>query len=65
MELVIFADDTNLFFSDKDKSLLMKKIEHDLSTLVDWFRSIQLSLNVKKTSYMLFSTHQEINIDIE
>lgn len=66
MELVIFADDTNLFFSDKDKSLLMKKIKHDLSTLVDWFRSNQLSLNVKKTNYILFSRHkEEINIDIE
>ena len=61
MELVIFADDTNLFFSDKDKSQLRKKIKHDLSTLVEWFRSNQLSLNVKKTNYMLFSRHKEKN----
>ena len=66
MELVIFADDTNLFLTDKDKNQLRKNIKHDLSTLVEWFRSNQLSLNVKKTNYMLFSRHkEEINIDIE
>lgn len=44
----------------------MEKIKHDLSTLVDWFRRHQLSLNVQKTNYILFSIHkEEINIDIE
>ena len=49
-----FADDTNLLGSDKKLKSLKKKINKDLEYLFDWLCANRLSLNTKKTEFILF-----------
>ena len=50
----MFADHTNLFFSNTDLNLLYKMINDELSVISNWFKINKLSLNIKKTNYILF-----------
>jgi Reverse transcriptase (RNA-dependent DNA polymerase) len=63
LKFILFADDTNLFHSHKDAFELMKSINIELSKLSDWFRANKLSLNVKKTNYILFGKKRLPNFD--
>lgn len=51
---ILFADDTNIFFASKSHSDLMKIVNEELLKLSDWFRANKLSLNAKKTNYIIF-----------
>ena len=54
--LILFADDTNMYISDNDLISLIVKANDELSKLSLWFRVNRLSLNVKKTNFILFRT---------
>ena len=56
VNLILFADDTNMFISDNDLTSLIIKAIDEISKLFLWFRVNRLSLNVKKTNFMLFRT---------
>ena len=60
LDPVLFADDTNLFSSDSNITVLFEKANQELSQINDWFLANKLSLNVQK-KYMLFHklTNQE------
>ena len=60
LDPVLFADDTNLFSSDSNITVLFEKAKQELSQINDWFLANKLSLNVQK-KYMLFHklTNQE------
>ncbi len=67
---ILFADDTNLFFSCKNILHLSNTVNLELDNLSAWFRSNKLSLNIKKTSYILFgSKHfnafEPLNVSID
>eukprot|EP00733_Pompholyxophrys_punicea_P000458 Pompholyxophrys_punicea_v1_NODE_127_length_3306_cov_27.855737.p2 type:complete len:324 gc:universal NODE_127_length_3306_cov_27.855737:1274-303(-) len=51
----LFADDTALFAFSKNYTTLIENMNSELKSLSRWFTSNQLSLNVKKSGYMLFS----------
>ena len=51
---VLFADDTTILCSNADIDELYRIINLEISKLSDWFRANKLSLNIKKTNYMLF-----------
>ncbi len=53
---VLFADDTNLFVSHPDFSVLMAKAKSDLEKIFKWFQSNKLSLNFKKSNFIVFSS---------
>ena len=53
---ILFADDTNLFFSCKDITHLFNTVNSELDKLSIWFKANKLSLNIKKTNYILFGT---------
>ena len=55
LNMILFADDTNLFRSGMDIDVLCKEISHELNKLKTWFRVNKLSLNVSKTNFILFS----------
>ena len=57
---ILFADDTNLFYSSKDLLLLQNTVICDLAKLAIWFTVNRLSLNVKKTTYVLFGSKRSI-----
>ena len=51
---VMFADDTNALVTHKDLTILIDRCNSEMSKITDWVNSNKLSLNVKKTQYMLF-----------
>ena len=69
LHFILFADDTNLLYSCNNIDTLVSTINSELSKLASWFRSNKLSLNVKKTNYMMFGNKiipeimQPIHID--
>ena len=44
-------------------SLLYETLNSNLNVAIDWFRANKLSLNVNKTTYMIFKHNQQINVD--
>ena len=55
LSFILFADDSNWFFSHSDLTFLTDTVNSELKSVVNWFRANKLSLNISKTCYMLFS----------
>ena len=51
---ILFADDTNIFASDRDKKVLHDKVNTELGKLSNWFSHNRLSLNYEKTEFITF-----------
>ena len=65
LSFVLFADDSNLFFSHKNPNTLVRTINTELKKVTQWIRANKLSLNLQKTKYMIFSnTIENLNSDI-
>ena len=65
LDPIMFADDTNLFYSNKDINTVFLKVNDELQKINEWFICNKLSLDVKKTKknkYSLF--HKLIKKDI-
>ena len=60
----LFADDTNLLHHNKDPTILQDEINADLCKISDWLKANRLSLNIKKTHFMVF-TNKNTPIDIK
>ena len=54
LQPIMFADDTNLFYSHKNINVLFNTVNKELEKIDEWFKSNKLSLNVKKTNYIFF-----------
>ena len=55
----MFADDTNLFCSNKEIKPLFLKTNLELGKIFEWFRVNKLSLNEDKTRFTLFHRPQD------
>ena len=55
----MYADDTSAFTTDKDVKKLNDIMNTGLDKLNTWFQTNKLSLNLKKTNYMLFGTRSK------
>ena len=64
MKFVLFADDTNILCKHENYVSLCELVNIEMSKLSKWFSINKLSLNVKKTSYMLFG-NRHVNNDIK
>ena len=67
LEMILFADDTNIFCTDENIISPSNKISEELSKLNIWFAVNKLSLNINQTNYMIFcskSIPNNINIKI-
>ena len=53
--LVLFADDSNAFVSGRDIDQIIDTINGTMDDLVVWLQSNKLTLNIKKTHFMIFS----------
>ena len=62
---ILFADDTNLFINGKNVNNLIESINQNLKKLVIWLKLNRLSLNVSKTSYMVFSLKKSVTFTSE
>ena len=53
--MILFADDTNVFVQGKNINKMFNIMNGELQKLAEWMCINKLSLNVKKTEYMIFS----------
>ena len=51
---ILFADDTNIFCSERNLTDLQLTLNRELGKLFVWFSVNKLSLNLSKTNYILF-----------
>ena len=51
---ILFADGTNLFYSHKNADVLGNTMNQELRKVTSWLSTNKLSLNVKKTHFMIF-----------
>ena len=62
LNLILFADDTNVFMSHKDLNYLSDMLNLKMDKLSIWFKVNKLSLNLKKTKFMVFKPRQKRSI---
>ena len=66
LNVIMFADDTNLFISGKNIKEIFKSMNDQLSSINNWFKANKLSLNIDKTHYTFFvSKRQEDDIPLK
>ena len=58
-EGVQFTDDTTLLFRHRNLNYLQFCIESELLAIQDWFNANKLTLNVEKSSYLLYHNHKQ------
>ena len=63
LNFILFANDTNIFFSGKNLMELCNIMTNELKQLAVWFKVNKLSLNVSKTNYMVFGGKQPSNVE--
>ena len=51
---ILYADDTTVIIKDKDISILLQTLNVELEKLSIWLKANKLSLNAKKTYYLVF-----------
>ena len=56
---ILYADDTNLIFHDKDLKKLITSINSELPKVQSWFSANKLTLNTKKTHSIIFHNRQQ------
>ena len=54
LELVLFADDTNIFAKSEEPGEMVRKVNKGMNELDMWFKCNMLTLNLKKTEYVYF-----------
>ena len=52
LDPIMFADDTNLFYSHKNIKYLFETVNKELANISAWFQANKLSLNANKTKYI-------------
>ena len=52
---ILFADDTTIYITGKNKRELFQDMKNDIAMLIEWFQVNKLSLNLAKTQYILFN----------
>ena len=60
----LFADDTNLLYADKNLKSLETVVNEELRNIGNWLMANKLSLNVKKSNFVIFRPYQK-RIDYE
>ena len=58
LDVILFADDTNIFYSHKDPNFLNTIVNTELDKLSSWFQANRLSINVKKSNFVIFKSAQ-------
>ena len=58
--VTLYADDTVLYFSSKLISEIETKMNSDLKQVCDWLKLNQLTLNIKKSQFMLIGSNSRL-----
>ena len=59
----LFADDTNILFCHKNLKCLEKIMNDELSKVCKWLISNKLSLNIRKSNFIIFRPYQKKQLD--
>ena len=59
LSFYLFADDTNILYADKNLKSLESIINAELRHLYDWLTSNMLTLNIKKSNFVIFRPYQK------
>ena len=59
LEVILFADDTNVFYSHQDLHYLVNTMNKEMNKLSEWLKINKLTLNLEKTKYILFKPRQK------
>ena len=60
---ILFADDTNVFVSGNNIIETVSNLNSELKKLVQWLNINKLSLNIRKTHYIVFTHKEQINLN--
>ena len=60
LKFLLFADDTNIFLSGRDLSVLISNLNSELISLSNWFDANKLSVNIKKSNNVIFGGWKNI-----
>ena len=60
IDIILFADDTNIFFSDKCLNTLESRVNTEIQKISRWLKINKLSLNIKKRNYIIFKSKQKL-----
>ena len=58
LEFKLFADDTTILYSHEDLASKIDVVNNELKEVINSFKANRLSVNAKKTNYMLLGTRQ-------
>ena len=59
LQFFLYADDTNALYAHKDLNTLELTVNAELHNLYNWLTSNKLSLNIKKSTYVIFRPYQK------
>lgn len=67
IQIILFADDTSIYYTGKDLTEMIETTKIELRKIKKWFHENKLSINWKKTKFMIFSNSQysDITLDID
>jgi hypothetical protein len=57
LQLILFADDTNIFLQNKHWDILIQIINNEIKSLSERLAVNELSLNISKSKFIIFSSH--------
>jgi hypothetical protein len=60
LHFILYADDTNIFYSSENINELCTTINNELRCVMQWFITNRLSVNIKKTNFVIFGTQAKI-----
>ncbi len=62
-KILMYADDTVLFYADKDSAAIQDVLIKDADRVASWIRENNLALNLKKgkTEFVLYGSHQKLS----
>ena len=58
IDIILFSDDTNIFFSDKCLTTLEIRVNTEIQKISRWLKINKLSLNIKKTTYIILKVNK-------
>ena len=58
--VMLYADDTALYFSHRDPAAIERILNVELASVSEWFQVNRLTLNAGKTKFMIFGTSKRL-----
>ena len=64
LKFILYADDTNIFHSCENIDELCDVVNRELQVVIQWFETNRLSVHLKKTNFVIFSSEAKLKLRI-